>query len=238
MHKISKATRDRWPAVKWMALLIASPSFACAAEHLPWSGCYVGVQAAAVRSQSDDWTPQSSGGAYTGQTLGGHAARGGAGGLQAGCNAQVGERFVVGVQADHLRVNAAGQHDSARETGVAYHSNVRALTSITGRAGYLMQPDLLGYAKAGVVIEHGHQWATTTQLGTAYTASGARAGWTVGLGAEALLARHWSGFLEVNFHRWGTRSIAVAPQVAGLPPAMIRITQSGTAVRAGLNYRF
>lgn len=63
-------------------------------------------------------------------------------------------------------------------------------------------------------------------------------GWLLGVGAEYRFARRWSTYLEYSHHRFGTRDIAVAPQVPGLPPAVIRITQGGRAVRAGLQFRF
>ncbi len=219
-------------------MLVTLPNLARAAENFSWSTCYAGAQLAAVRSQSDDWTPQTSGGAYTGQTLGSHVARGGAAGLQVGCNRQMPQNFVFGIQADYAQVNATGQHDSTRETGVTYGNKVKSLASVTLLAGYLIQPDLLGYFRAGPIWEHGEYWATTTSLGTAYLASATRAGWMFGLGAEYGFARHWSGFVEVNYRHFGERKIAVAPQIFGLPPAVVGISQKGTLLRAGLNYRF
>ncbi len=65
--------------------------------------------------------------------------------------------------------DAEGSHDSALEFGVAYHSKVKSLASVTGRIGYAWDR-FLGYVKGGDAWERDNYWATTIVLGTAYTA--------------------------------------------------------------------
>src|SRR6516225_2325952 len=91
------------------------------------------------------------------------------GGAQVGCDYQFAGGFVIGVQGDDAWTNAEGSHDSAREIGVAYHSKVRSLASVTGRVGYAWDR-FLGYVRSGGAWERDDYWATTIILGTAYTA--------------------------------------------------------------------
>src|SRR6516162_4082636 len=98
-----------------------------------WSGCYLGGHAGGLWAKSKDWIVRTPGGAFYGQSLGEHALDSWLGGAQAGCDYQFAGGFVIGIQGDS---NAEGSHDSAREIGVAYHSKVKSLASVTGRIGY------------------------------------------------------------------------------------------------------
>jgi outer membrane immunogenic protein len=182
-----------------------------------WSGCY--------------------GGAFYGQSLGEHAVDSWLGGAQAGCDYQFAGGFVIGIQGDYAWTNAEGSHDSAREIGVAYHSKVKSLASVTGRVGYAWDR-LLGYVRGGAAWERDEYWATTILLGTAYTARETRPGWTIGIGGEYAFTNALSGFVEYNYYDFGTRQIAFTPQVVGLGPAFVDINETKSVVRAGLNLRF
>jgi outer membrane immunogenic protein len=123
------------------------------------------------------------GGAFFGQSLGGHEMSDWIGGVQGGCDYQLAGRLVLGVAGDYGWTDAQGNHASALETGVAYHSDVRSLASVTGRAGYAWDR-LLGYVKGGIAWERADYLASTIIVGTAYTASDTRTGWIVGAGGE------------------------------------------------------
>src|SRR5262249_34384725 len=141
------------------------------------------------------------------------------------------------VQGDYAWTNAEGSHDSAREIGVAYHSRVRSLASVTGRVGYAWGR-FLGYVRGGGAWERDDYWATTIILGTAYTARETRSGGTIGVGGEYAFTNLLSGFIEYSYYDFGTRQIAFTPQVAGLRPAFVYVKETKSVVRAGLNLRF
>jgi outer membrane immunogenic protein len=202
-----------------------------------WSGCYVGGQAGGLWATSKDWIVRTPGGAFYGQSLGEHALDSWLGGAQAGCDYQFAGGFVIGIQGDYAWTNAEGSHDSAREIGVAYHSKVKSLASVTGRIGYAWDR-LLGYVRGGAAWERDEYWATTILLGTAYTARETRPGWTIGIGGEYAFTDALSGFVEYNYYDFGTRQIAFTPQVVGLGPAFVDINETKSVVRAGLNLRF
>jgi outer membrane immunogenic protein len=202
-----------------------------------WTGCYLGGHAGGLLAHQKDWTVRTLGGAFFGQSLGGHDADGWLGGAQAGCDYQFAGGFVIGVQGDYAWADAEGSHDSAREIGVAYHSKVKSLSTVTGRVGYAWDR-LLGYVKGGGASERDDYWATTIILGTAYAAQVTRSGWTFGVGAEYAFTNALSGFVEYNYYDFGTRTIGLTPQVAGLGPAFVDVTETKSVVRAGLNFRF
>jgi outer membrane immunogenic protein len=202
-----------------------------------WTGCFVGGHAGGLWAQKKDWTVRTPGGAFFGQSLGGHDDDGWLGGAQAGCDYQFAGGFVIGVQGDYAWADAEGSHDSTREIGVAYHSKVKSLATVTGRIGYAWDR-FLGYVRGGGAWERDDYWATTIILGTAYTSRETRSGWTVAVGGEYAFTNFLSGFVEYSYYDFGTPQISLTPQVAGLRPAFVDITESKSVVRAGLNLRF
>jgi outer membrane immunogenic protein len=202
-----------------------------------WTGCYVGGHAGGLWAKQKEWIVRTPGGAFFGQSLGGHDADSWVGGAQVGCDYQFAGRFVVGIQGDYAWTDAEGSHNSAREFGVAYHSQVKSLATVTGRIGYAWDR-FLGYAKGGGAWERDDYSATTIILGTAYTARETRSGWTIGVGGEYAFTDFLSGFIEYNYYDFGTRNIAFEPQIAGLSPAFVDIKETKSVVRVGLNFRF
>lgn len=202
-----------------------------------WTGCFVGMHAGGLWADADKWIVRTPGGAFYGQSLGGHRLDSVIAGGQAGCDYRFGAGFVAGVQGDLAFADAEGSHASAREFGVSYHSKVRSLVSLTGRAGYA-QDRLLGYVRGGIAWERDDYSASTIITGIAYKSGDTHTGWTAGLGAEYALTDLISGFLEVNYYDFGTDTIAFTPQIAGLPTGYIGIESTTTVLRAGINFRF
>ena len=202
-----------------------------------WTGCYVGGHAGGLWANSTEWIVRTPGGDFFGQSLGGHDLNSWVGGVQAGCDYQFAGGYVIGVQGDYALADVEGSHDSAREFGVAYHSKVKSLASVTGRVGYVWDR-FLGYARGGLAWERDDYWATTILLGTAYTARETRSGWTIGVGGEYAFTDFLSGFVEYGYYDYGSREIALTPQVSGLRPGFVDIKGTTSVVRAGFNFRF
>jgi len=158
--------------------------------------------------------------------------------VQAGCDYQFGGGgVVIGIAGAYAWADADGGHDSARETGVAYHSKVKSLAAVTGRIGYAFDR-FLAYVRGGGAWERDEFWATTIILGTAYSTRQTRPGWTVGIGGEYAFTNFLSGFVEYGFYDFGTRTISFVPQVAGLNPAFADTRETASVVRVGINFRF
>jgi len=66
-----------------------------------WTGCYVGGHAGGLWAEQKEWIVRTSGGDFFGQSLGGHDADSWVGGVQAGCDYQFADRWVVGVFGDY-----------------------------------------------------------------------------------------------------------------------------------------
>jgi outer membrane immunogenic protein len=126
---------------------------------------------------------------------------------------------------------------TAREFGVAYHSSVASLASVTSRIGYAWDR-FLGYVRGGGAWERDNYAATTIVLGTAYTAEVTRPGWTISVGGECTFTDFLSGFIEYGYYDFGTRQIGLTPQVVGLGPAFVDTKETRSVVRACLNFRF
>lgn len=230
------------------AALIALASRAIAADLGPvyygpvapdwsWTGCYAGVNAGGLWGSSDKWIVRTPGGAFEGQSLGNHDLTGRLGGVRAGCDYQTDSGFVVGVQGDYGWADAKGTHASAQETGVFYHSKVDSLASLTGRFGYA-RDRFLGYVKAGAAWERADYSASTIVVGTAFTASTTRTGWTVGAGGEYAVTTFLSVLVEYGYYDFGTTEIRFAPRIVDLRPAFVDIEENTSVVRVGINLRF
>ncbi len=202
-----------------------------------WTGCYMGGHAGGLRASKKDWIVRTPGGDFYGQSLGRHAAGSWVGGVQGGCDYQFDGDFVIGIQGDHAWTDAVGSHNSAREFGVAYHSKDRSLSSITGRLGYSWDR-FLGYVRGGGAWEHDNYSATTIIVGTAYTASVSRPGWSIGVGGEYAFTNFLSGFVEFDYYDLGTREIGFTPHLVGLRHGFIQIRDTTSVMRAGLNFHF
>src|SRR5262249_35610098 len=106
-----------------------------------------------------------------------------------------------------------------------------------GRVGYAWDR-FLGYVRGGGAWQVDDYWATTTILGTAYTARETRSGWTIGVGGEYAFTNFGSAFVEYSYYDFGNRTIRLTPQVCGLGPALVDIKASNSVIRAGINVRF
>lgn len=208
-----------------------------AASAWNWTGCYAGGHAGRLQVAQKDWINWTPGGAFYGESLGGHETNSWFGGVQAGCDYQFAAGLVLGLQGDYAFADAEGRHDSAHEFGVAYHSHTKSLSTVTGRLGYGWDR-FLGYIKGGAAWERDGYAASTIVLGTVYTADVTRTGWTAGVGGEYAFTNILSGFVEYDYYDFGSRVIALTPLLAGLPTALVDIKDTKSVVRVGLNLRF
>ncbi|MEM8571775.1 MAG: outer membrane beta-barrel protein [Pseudomonadota bacterium] len=218
-------------------VLMASPVLARDSDqNREWAGCFVGVHAGGLWGKSEDWIVKTPGGDFFNQSLGGHHLSSAMGGVQAGCDLRR-DGWVIGLGADYSWANADGSHPSRRETGVTYSSRIDATGSIAARAGYQIERVLL-YVRGGFAWQEESYEASTTILGTAYTADETRFGWMVGLGGEYSLTDALSVFAEYDYRDFGSETIGLMPEIAGLRPASVEIESQTSSVRLGLNFRF
>jgi outer membrane immunogenic protein len=216
--------------------------------YFTWTGCYVGGNGGwlwARKEWSNDIAIPAVApfpGVPAGTTFATHDANSGVGGIQGGCNYQVGA-WVFGIQGDYDWSGASGSSNNLAFPFVA-QSNLRWLTSVTGRVGYSWDRFLL-YGKGGGA------WArddyslnpNVPVVGiTIPVAVETRSGWTVGIGGEYAFLDWLTGFVEYDYYRFGTDhntfapcGLAVCGGGIGLP---IDIKENASVFKAGLNFKF
>lgn len=148
-----------------------------------WTGCYVGANIGTAWGFAE-----TNGSSETNTAF--------AGGGQIGCDYQMGP-WVIGIR---------NMFDGTTGGG-----NTNWFDTLTPRAGYLVQPNVLLYVQGGAA------WTETNNT----------TGWTVGGGAEWMFVPHWSTFLEYNYMDFGTSSGTFGS-----------VRSNAQSVLVGLNYKF
>ncbi len=158
------------------------------------------------------------------------------GGIQVGCDYQI-DRLVLGVQAmaDLGIINAS----SPLGPSLTLDTRTSNLYTATLRAGYLVTPEILLYARAGAAWTRTRVAVVNNATGQSASAAFNRTGWTVGAGVEWMFARNWSAFAEYDYADFGTATGVVpgAAAITGGPNVVSQKTQIHTAL-VGINYRF
>ena len=197
-----------------------------------WTGCYIGGNVGGVWIRKDETLVTPFGTATAGSAFGSHDADSVIGGVQGGCNYQVGG-WVFGIQGDYSWTDASGSHVNTRFPTWTDSSKTKSLASVTGRVGYAWDR-LLGYVKGGGAWER-DEYTITAPFGIAST-SETRSGWTVGVGLEYAFTNWLTGFVEYDYYDFGTRTNNfVTP--AGTPFG-IDVKETKNLLKVGLNWKF
>ena len=136
-----------------------------------WQGLYVGVNA------GWGWSGDGSG------VIGGG---------QVGYNWQS-NQFVYGLEGD---ISAADIGVSAGGPFFDVSASIDWLTTVRGRVGVLVQPNLLIYATAGVGVVHWEAHANMLGFGSILQTSGTETGFVYGIGVESKMNERMSWRLE------------------------------------------
>jgi len=167
-----------------LLLLGASPA---SAQH--FDGPYAGVQAGWERTQVRNVATDLG-------TLGlddRHDAL--SGGMFVGYDRQVAPRIVVGAEAS---MDFSSDDDVQGSTALGRFSiDPRWSLDLTGRAGYLVDPRTLVYARGG--YENARIEANAIVGGTRIAERENRDGWTVGAGIERQFVQNLSGRIEYRY---------------------------------------
>lgn len=190
------------------------------------------------------------------------------GGGQLGYNWQV-QNVVWGLEADIMWMNGkgsgayfksvttAGAPANPIETDFAASRSLDWLGTARARAGFLATPNALvfvtgGLAYGGAKLNASYIQSCVGCVGTggdasaAVSASDTLVGWTIGGGAEWLIAPNWTVKAEYLYYDLGDLSVTttipgrdaagIRPFAESSPTASARF--DGHIVRAGLNYKF
>ncbi len=193
-----------------------------------WTGCYVGGNLGAA------WGRGEFSGAYTGTASATNS--GFAGGFQIGCDYQMGQ-FVIGARnlLDWTSLNSGATFGSGSLAGYTADSNAHWFDTLTARAGFLVQPDILLYIQGGAAWMRSSQYIKNQYNVQVGEIANNKSGWTIGGGAEWMFVPHWSAFIEYNYMDFGTSSGTVTVDSTTYSVNVRRDSQN---LLIGVNYKF
>ena len=197
-----------------------------------WTGCYVGGNIGGA------WANVDATNVNTGVSVSPNNS-GFVGGGQIGCDYQMGP-WVVGFRnlfdGTSLNKSTAFVDPAAGFAGTAA-SHVTWFDTLTARAGYLVQPNILLYGQGGAAwTQWNVKFVNTAGVQAGEIGNNSRTGWTLGGGVEWMFVPHWSVFLEYNFMGFGTRSSTFT--VCGGTCANVSGKADLQNVLVGVNYKF
>ena len=212
-----------------------------------WTGCYIGgnVGGGWERTQQTRIGQTSPAGAFipiADTNYGSSTGSDFIGGGQIGCDYQFANSWVVGIQGmyDYARINSS----HIIPAFPTFNSNVRLkdIYTVTGRAGYLFTPQLLGYVKGGgawTSVDYVVNGTVPAPFNSENAFGVSRSGWTVGGGLEWMFAPGWSVFGEFNYMDFGTKTVnfVTAPGAVGNPD-VVRTKLEVEQFLFGVNYKF
>jgi len=178
---------------------------------------------------------------------------GGLGGIYAGYNYQISNKFVVGIDGDYTWSGLRTSASSTSPTGFIVNDSDKAkwIATVTGRVGFAVNNWLLyvkgGWADAGF---KGTETNIAAAFGNAVAAFGTnstnRDGWIIGGGLEYGFFSHWSAKAEIDYLNlsasYNTTLIntgAGGGSPAGSVSVFIRNASSNIEIfKLGAGYRF
>lgn len=235
-----------------------------AAVPFSWTGCYLGGHVGGGWSKTDYTDP----GITTGGPLAGLTTTGGAigdtirvdgsgviGGVQAGCDYQFSNHWVIGIAGDFSASDIHGMANDPFFAGkngnpATLSSRTDWVASVTGRVGYAWDRFLV-YGKGGVgFARDSYSLNNFVSIGGPLcggglgpfiacnsSASTDRVGWVAGAGIEWSFAPNWSAMVEYDHYGFDSKRVAFANPTAA-SSALIDIKQDIDIVKVGVNYRF
>jgi outer membrane immunogenic protein len=223
------------------------------APAFTWTGCHIGIHGGWGWGEKEFSSPSTIFGDQTVDVR----LDGGLVGGQVGCDKQLHNGWVFGVEGSGSWTNIRGSRDIELTTPMSgdgvLSTRVEWLASITARIGRALGRHLW-YVKGGAAFEREeHRYAVSfegqcptgrlciTPGSFGLSGEAIHAGWTIGAGFEWALHSSWSLKVEYNYYDFATERIAF-----WLPPGgpggglgfPVDVTPILHAVTVGLNHRF
>jgi outer membrane immunogenic protein len=239
-----------------------------------WTGCHVGGHIGAgwdrtTYSDPGTLSPLILGGtgivqnfANPGQAFSADSGAKFLGGVQAGCDYQFANHWVIGFGGDVSWTDLGSVVNDPFFGGkngnpVTISSRTDEIATLTGRVGYAWDR-VLFYGKGGAAYAHDKYVTTNSSsinnavfgcnngvaggalVGCNTVGSADRWGWTAGVGLEWAFGTNWSAMIEYDHYGFDTRTIAmsVTNSSFAVTPANLNVRHDIDAVKVGINYRF
>jgi outer membrane immunogenic protein len=197
--------------------------------------------------------PVTTTGLLPGDRIGVNGDVGIVGGVQAGCDYQFSNNWVIGIAGDFSGTDIHGVANDpffAGKSGAPATLSSRTdwVASVTGRLGYTWDRFLV-YGKGGVGFAHDrYSLNNFSFIGAApcgppffiacnASTSTDRVGWTAGVGFEWAFAPNWSALVEYDHYGFDSKRVGFF-NPTGPSTALIDIRQDIDIVKVGVNYRF
>ena len=206
-----------------------------------WTGCYVGGNAGGIWAKSE-WSDTVFG------SFGDSTASGGLGGVQVGCNYQVGA-WVFGIQGDYDWTSAKTDNTNVFLTTnfpgfgpIVNHTEIKSIASVTGRVGYAWDRFLLYGKGGGAWVRADHSFLVNGAT-VASSTDNSRGGWTAGVGGEYAFTNWLTGFVEWDYYKFDSDNpggLVCTPSACGgvLFTNGVAVKETINVVKAGLNLKF
>jgi outer membrane immunogenic protein len=213
-----------------------------------WTGFYIGAHLGFARSNqratSVDPVSEPAAGKIRGSSL--------IGGVHAGYNFALAQRFVAGVEVDFTGADLDGSAFDTNRVGAAvlaggitFQHEVRWLATVRGRLGYAVMPTWLIYGTGGAAWASVHYRTVDIHAaGPAFPAifdvKDTKSGWVAGGGMEFALSGNWLFRAEYLHYDIQGASASGVPRV-GFPAELSTFTHGRLkidSVRGGISYKF
>jgi outer membrane immunogenic protein len=202
-----------------------------------WTGWYIGAHAGGAWQKTDVNTDSGFFNNYGFQPNpnASISKSGFIGGGQLGYNWQHGN-FVFGLEGDISGLSGRASTSFATDyTTGSYSSKMRWLSTVRGRFG-LAVGDTMAYMTAGVAFGGVRNSVTYDELGSTYSRSQTKTGWTIGGGVEHMLSRNWTIGLEGLFVDLGSTSVKNVGNTGSNKTT--KFSNQAVIGRVKLNYKF
>lgn len=214
-------------------ILVSTLAFADNAAP-QWTGFYMGAGVSGSHLETGQYSPAQLGfsGYQAANYGGGHFY----GLLQAGADLQLGDA-VLGLRLRHEMTGSDG--DRFLKVDEVVSSNAVAITTLSARMGYLLQPRILVYANAGLAFGQ-FNYSSVDERWNLVDASldANRVGIAVGVGAEYRFSEHLSMFAEYNHTNFSKDRSTFSYGNAYPPNWTYEFKHRLDSVQMGMNIRF
>lgn len=199
-----------------------------------WDGPFVGLSAgygSGHSEQTDPGIPAGPPPIPPGSSDGHYSVGGGLIGGTLGHNWQQ-SSWVFGIEGDYSLADINGSSSICGTGGVTPHpcgTTLGSFGTLRGRLGYATGPagSILPYITGGLSVGDVHGWDNLTPA----SGSSLRAGWNIGAGLEARIARQWS--VKVEYLHTDLGDGHLFDVVPGVPET---VSFKADIVRIGVNY--